>query len=538
MQLLLLSASWWLYALFHWGNDGTWIQGDSPRHVLTGLFWLDLAREGWNRPYEYAMEYYKTYPAIVPSNYPPIYHLLEAVGFRLFGESMAVPKAITLAASWFLGFFLWRWLIRWQSPSAGWAAPLVYAIPNIAYESGAAMLDMTAVAFAFAGLIYWRSYLESDSRSVRDRSLALVLLFAGPLTHPILVVALFAAALYLIPGGCYRLMMDRRLLLPTEMGLFVCLAVLSFASIYGADRLNQIFLRSGGLRLYSGMDFYLKQSELLAGVPKWSLLFAAAAFLGCRPWRHSEVLHLLLLKIAVVAPLGAIYAIDRRYLLLLAPCLIATASWTVGSLFRMHGDRLKSSQQVLLALLMAVAFGAVNLATIRAKKFENMRKFANMVDQVNQITGTSPVFYLGTFDGVFILHRRLGDAGVRRPTVLVPHLFPNRKVPARGEISKTLLEAGCEWVLIEETVGIPKNNNRGLGRGRSQLMPGFQVLATWKPLNRDVEFVFLQKTPPQMELTDYKERSRRSDFKPKSASSLSACFSLPCFPPTPPNRWP
>jgi hypothetical protein len=495
LQLVLLSASWWLCVLFHWGNDGTWFQGDSPRHVLTGLFWLDLLREGWDRPYEYAREYYKTYPAIVPSSYPPVYHLLEAIGFRLFGESMAVPKAITLAASWFLGFFLWRWLIRWQSPSAGWAAPLVYAIPNIAYESGAAMLDMTAVAFAFAGLFYWRSYLESNSGNSRVRLLALVLLFAGPLTHPILVVALFAAALYLLPGGRYRLMMDRRLLLPMGTGLFVCLAVLGFASIYGAGRLNQIFLRSGGLRLYSGMAFYLEQAGLWAGVPKWSLLAAAAAFLGCRPWRHPEGLHLLLLSIAIVTPLGAIYAIDRRYLLLLAPCLIATASWTVGSLFRMHADRLNSSRQVLMALLVGVVFGAVNMATIRAKKFENMSHFSKMVDQVHQIAGNETVFYLGTYDGVFTLHRRLGVAGERLSTVLVPHLFPDRKVPARGVIAKRLLEADCEWVLIEETAGMPKNNNRGLGRGRSQLMPGFQLVATWKPLLRDVEFVFLRRTP-------------------------------------------
>jgi hypothetical protein len=495
LQLLLLSASWWIVVLYHWGNDGTWFQGDSPRHVLTGLLWLDLFREGWSRPFEYARQYYSTYPAIVPSSYPPLYHLLEAIGFCLFGESMAVPKSITLIASWFLGFFLWRWLVRWQSPSAGWAAPLVYAIPNIAYESGAAMLDMTAVAFAFAGLFYWRSYLESGSGNPFAQSLALGLLFAGPLTHPILATALIAAFLFLLPKARYRLLKDRRLLLPMGIGLATCIAILGFASIYGVGRIDQIFFRSGGLRLYSGMAFYLKQAELWAGVPQWSLLAAAATFLGCRPWRHSEGQHLLLLSIAIIAPLCAIYAVDRRYMLLLAPCLIATASWTVGSLFRMHADRLKSSQQVVLACLMATAVVAVNIATIRAKKFENMGSFANMVDQVNQIAGSEPVFYLGTFDGVFVLHRRLGDGGQRRSTVMVPHLFPNRKVPTRREVASRLAEAGCKWVLIEETVGTPQNNNRGLGRGKSQRMAGFEVVATWKPLLRDVEFVFLRRTP-------------------------------------------
>lgn len=496
LQLVLLSASWWLCVLFHWGNDGTWFQGDSPRHVLTGLFWLDLVQEGWNRPYEFAMQYYKTYPAIVPSSYPPLYHLLEAIGFGLFGESMAVPKSITLGASWFLGFFLWRWLVRWQGPSAGWAAPLVYAIPNVAYESGAAMLDMTAAAFAFAGLYYWRSYLESDSQNRIHQALALALLFAGPLTHPILIVALIAAALYMLPGGRYRLLKDRRFLLPIGLGLVVCLTVLGFASFYGSRRIEQIFLRSGGLRLYSGMAFYLKQAVLWAGMPNWSFLAAATAFLGCRPWRHSEGLHLLLLSIAICAPLGAIYAIDRRYLLLLAPCLIATASWTVGTLFRMYGDRLKPSRQFLLAFLVAVAFAGMNIATIRAKKFENMRNFVNMVEQVNQIAGNDPVFYLGTYDGVFTLHRRLG-ASNKRPTVLIQHLFPNRKVPLMGVLATTLQEAGCQWLLIEEPAGVPKNRNNGLYRGRSRLMPGFEVVATWKPLFRDVEFVFLRRTPSQ-----------------------------------------
>lgn len=496
LQLLLLSASWWLCVLYHWGNDGTWFQGDSPRHVLTGLFWLDLVKEGWNRPFEFAQEYYKTYPAIVPSSYPPIFHWLEAIGFSLFGESMAVPKSITLGASWFLGFFLWRWLVRWQGPSAGWAAPLVYAIPNIAYESGAAMLDMTAVAFAFAGLYYWRSYLESDSRNRLHRSLALGLLFASPLTHPILVVALFAAALYLIPGRRYRLMKDRRLLLPLGIGLVVCMTVLGFASFYGVRRIDQIFLRSGGLRVYSGMAFYLKQPELWAGIPSGSFLAAAAAFLGCRPWRHPEGLHLLLLSIAIGAPLCVIYAVDRRYLLLLAPCLIATASWTIGTLFRMHGDRLKPSLQFQLASLLAIAFAAMNIAVIRAKRFENMENFVHMVAQVNQISGNSPVFYLGTYDGVFTLHRRLGASNAR-PTVLVQHLFPDRKIPARGGIATTLLEGSCEWLLIEEPSREPKNRSMGLARGKSRLIKGFQVVATWKPLHRDVEFVFLRRTPPQ-----------------------------------------
>jgi hypothetical protein len=495
MQLLLLSAGWWLCVLFHWGNDGTWFQGDSPRHVLTGLFWLDLFREGWHRPYEFALEYYKSYPAIVPSSYPPMYYLLEAIGFSLFGESMAVPKAITLAASWFLGFFLWRWLVRWQGQSAGWAAPFLYAIPNVACESGAAMLDMTAAAFAFAGLFYWRSYLESESRNPRDRFLALGLLFASPLTHPILVIALIAAALYLLPGGRYRLIKDRRLIFPMAMGLATCMTVLGFASFYGVGRINQIFLRSAGIPLYSGMNAYLTQAEIWAGAPKWSFLFATAAFLGCRPWRHSEGRHLLLLSLAIGAPLCAIHAVDKRYLLLLAPCLIATASWTIRTIFQMYGDRLKASQQIPLAFLLAIVFGAVNITTIRYKKFENMRDFANMVDQVNSAAGSQAVFYLGTYDGVFTLHRRLGAGSERRPTVMVPHMFPERKIPERGILARTLWEAGCEWVLIEETPEVQRNKNKGLARGTARMMRGFQVLATWKPLHRDVEFVFLKRTP-------------------------------------------
>jgi hypothetical protein len=492
-QLLLLSASWWFCVLFHWGSDGTWFQGDSPRHVLTGLFWLDLAREGWNRPYEFALEYYKTYPAIVPSSYPPMYHLLEAFGFSLFGESMAVPKSITLGSSWFLVFFLWRWLVRWQGPSAGWVAPLVYAIPNFAFESGAAMLDMTAASFAFAGLYYWRSYLESDSRNRRHGFLALGLLFIGPLTHPILVIALFAAALFLVPGRRYRLMRDPRLVFPLALGAIVCLAVLGFASFYGVGRINQVFLRSGGLRLHSGAAFYLTQVEFWAGVPKWSFLAAVTAFLGCRPWRHPEGLHLLLLSIAIGAPLCAIYAIDKRYLLLLAPCLIASASWTAGNLFHFDAKWLKPAMRIGLAFLLAAVFAWVNIAFIQAKKPEDMQKFGTMVSQINQMTGIDPVFYLGTYDGVFTLHRRLAVGKERRSTVLVPHLFPSRKVPTEEVIANKLLDTGCKWLLIEETPGVPKNNSRGLARGRSQLLSGFHVVATWKPLHRDVEFVFLRR---------------------------------------------
>ena len=64
LQLVALLGCWLTCVWFHWGNDGIWFQGDSPRHALNAVFFLDLAKEGiWN-PIEYAHRYYARYPAI------------------------------------------------------------------------------------------------------------------------------------------------------------------------------------------------------------------------------------------------------------------------------------------------------------------------------------------------------------------------------------------------------------------------------------------------------------------------------------------
>src|SRR5882762_5349157 len=67
---------------------------DSPRHALNGAFVLDLVRDHpFRHPTTYALNYYAQYPALTILFYPPLFYVLLAVFYALFGVSQTAALA-------------------------------------------------------------------------------------------------------------------------------------------------------------------------------------------------------------------------------------------------------------------------------------------------------------------------------------------------------------------------------------------------------------------------------------------------------------
>ena len=61
---------------------------DAPRHALNGAFLLDFLRDHpLHDPTGYAYNYYARYPALTILFYPPLFYVLLAVFYAVFGVS-------------------------------------------------------------------------------------------------------------------------------------------------------------------------------------------------------------------------------------------------------------------------------------------------------------------------------------------------------------------------------------------------------------------------------------------------------------------
>src|SRR5205807_1767010 len=80
-------------------DDGLWFQGDAPRHAATGLFYKHLIGRMTLQPVAYARAYERRYPVISPSNYPPVFYLVEAAAYSVLGPSPHVAKGLVLLSA-------------------------------------------------------------------------------------------------------------------------------------------------------------------------------------------------------------------------------------------------------------------------------------------------------------------------------------------------------------------------------------------------------------------------------------------------------
>jgi hypothetical protein len=196
--LLLAIAVFLVFATSPRAGDFWW--SDAPRHAMDGVFYYDMARSlPVTHLKRWAMDYYLQYPAITVLFFPPLFALIEAVFFSLFGVSAATAQLTV--SSFLLGaaygaYFLTR---RWVGRLGAIAVALLFiGTPIMALWERQVMLEIPAFAFLIWGCHFFFRYLDSD-RS-RDLYLAVGFVVAGMYTkQPIMfIVAAFLATLFFV----------------------------------------------------------------------------------------------------------------------------------------------------------------------------------------------------------------------------------------------------------------------------------------------------------------------------------------------------
>src|SRR5690348_1052986 len=96
LSLLIL---WIGICLLFWRalDAGEFWWTDESRHAMNGVFFLDLWRDlPFQKPYEYALQYFAQYPALALNWYPPFFPVVESVFFALFGITESAGRITVL----------------------------------------------------------------------------------------------------------------------------------------------------------------------------------------------------------------------------------------------------------------------------------------------------------------------------------------------------------------------------------------------------------------------------------------------------------
>lgn len=178
---LLLLAAMTMLALTT-PRDGAFWWSDAPRHALNGVFVKDLILDlPWRDPAAYAYDYYAQHPALTILFYPPLFYVLSAPLYALFG---ATHEVALLAV--FLHYAAFAWgayrLARLWFPvqTAAALALCLVLMPEIAFWGRQVMLELPAYAFLVWSAVHFVRHLRSGA--TRSLVWAIVLLLAAMYT--------------------------------------------------------------------------------------------------------------------------------------------------------------------------------------------------------------------------------------------------------------------------------------------------------------------------------------------------------------------
>lgn len=139
---------------------------DETIHASTGLYFADFVRDlPLRHPMQYTLRYYGQYPALGVLHWPPIFHMVEGLGFLLFGSSVVVARGALLLFALLGIYFLFRLVEYVESTPAAVIASLLFAfLPLTLLYEKVVMLEIPALSFAIGALFFWIRYLREEKR--------------------------------------------------------------------------------------------------------------------------------------------------------------------------------------------------------------------------------------------------------------------------------------------------------------------------------------------------------------------------------------
>ena len=482
VQCVVLLVCWVITLWFHWGNDGIWFQGDSPRHALNAVFFLDVAKEGLADPIEYARHYYTRYPAITPQSYPPLFYLMLGSGFAVFGVSGLIGKLLVQGFALLLGAYTLVGFRRWISLDAGFVAGLVLLMPGIMQWSGAVMLNVPAMALGVASLFHLRCVLDQpdNGRDYKHFCAALVFAALSIATHPTVGVVIPIAASWLVLDRRWRCFLNFRVLAVVVSCILLCGTLYWLLFRMSPSQFSQSGVSMTRAASVVWPDFYFRAVPSLIGW--WSLpgVLAGLVWTLMIPQFRKDTIRLVVAAGITFTLLQSIWARDERYLLWACPA----AAWFIAHAF-IATTRIKAFARYKrvawgIPVFGLLAYSIYFVSITKDKLSKSVNGFAKVAENIIRIAPGEPVLYHGTYDGTLVFYLRSFDENFQQQVVLVRKLnlrpeeseeenqmqwladearrWKNKTAINEKWLSEELDRTQCRWLLVEEPNGDQKDS--------------------------------------------------------------------------------
>ena len=344
--LLLLTVA--VFLLFETSpRQGDFWWSDAPRHAMDGAFYYDMARAlPITHLKQWAIDYYLQYPAVTVLTYPPLFALVEAVFFGLFGISHTTAQltvSIFLLATAYAAYFITR---RWANCLAALATGLLFiGTPVMALWGRQVMLEVPTYAFLLWSCYFFFWYLNSG----KPRDLYLVVFFVLAAAYTKQPAVFISVAYLLTMYGVYKNKLFRRVEFWSSALLFVVglMPLLVYTWLWGRTNMQQAV--GGGWVKHSRLSpttwWYVAHYEWPRQLG-WAVLALAIIYcIGCifrRQWRLPKpaLLFFLAWLVAGYAFFTLVAVTSQRYTIFLVFPLVLFSIACYHILFTAKNSRL------------------------------------------------------------------------------------------------------------------------------------------------------------------------------------------------------
>jgi hypothetical protein len=146
---------------------GDLAEQDPPAHFTTGVMLHDYLRAGhFSKPMPFAECFYVQYPKVAFGHWPPLFYVVEALWFFLFGVNIMAARWMCACIAGACALALYRRCrIDWDTWHAVAAAALFLALPIVRRQTWTVMSDLLVAVLAFLAICSLADYLASEKLS-------------------------------------------------------------------------------------------------------------------------------------------------------------------------------------------------------------------------------------------------------------------------------------------------------------------------------------------------------------------------------------
>jgi hypothetical protein len=206
---------------------------DETRHVMNGVFLRDLLVDRpLAHPLTYAYEYYAKYPAISVPHWPPLFYVVEALFFLIFGISVWASRLAILGFALLGAYFWYRIAERFGPRPRALLSTFVFCLlPSIMVFESVTMLEMPQVALCLGTIFFWLRWVENE-KAIDLWAVAALLVAALLTSQSSIFLAVFLSLDFLL-NFRFRLLRNWQVwaALLTSVGIVVSWYLFSFRAL-------------------------------------------------------------------------------------------------------------------------------------------------------------------------------------------------------------------------------------------------------------------------------------------------------------------